>query len=81
MSYPISVSLDNGVTWQLANSVRVVYGDIELDDVPKAELQLNFTNEGVITDLVLVPKVGEAEANASHATKSQTVDEIVHGLL
>ena len=70
----VMVSLDGGVTYQEAiNGVRVIYDDLHADGCDEAELHLNCTDEGVITDIVWY--------EASGATQSEMAQEIVDRML
>ncbi len=73
------VSLDNGQTWTHVDTVRVLYEDVEIDDIEerKGNLFLICTGEGVITDLY----EGNENGDENIGTKSQTTDEIVDEII
>jgi hypothetical protein len=66
----MKISIDNGLTWQDVESVRVSQEipDIFNDEKFEIELLFNFTNEGLIQDLWI--------DNVSEGSISETYQEI-----
>ncbi len=73
----MQISLDGGVTYQPveAESVRVVYDDVEYDTNDVVELHVVLTPEGCVFDVV-----SSDDGEDIIGTQSETVVEIVERL-
>lgn len=48
----LQISLDDGLTWQSTNGVRLSFHDAAEDDDSMQDLLVNVTTEGIILDLI-----------------------------
>ena len=71
----MKISLDNGVTYVEIEQVRVIFDDLEVGNLLPAELHINITDEGIITD------VWRTDVDANFATQSESAQEIIDRLV
>lgn len=68
----MQVSIDGGETWIDTDNVRVIYGNVGIDE--DQDLLVNLTHEGIILDLM--DESGDVQATA--AMEISDLEEMTH---